>query len=434
MEMEILKNYLDYQTKALTVITDELRKENKEVDKFVNQKIARNLISTMTDKIVNKEVLYKDILETIKIKEVLFEELDEKELNSAVKDNEKDLEEILKREEIIEDKDIYALRKMITFAVKGIISYLEEAHDLGYDDAEITTVAQHALSTTIDDDIKLDEQFNILMKMGEFSVRVMQLLDYSREKKSKVDEKIYKHDKLLSIIDEILVGIQSRKIKKLVVISGSDANKEQDEYYEYYREFVRGLPEDTIVFTSGSIKNRLEGDIKGKINGVPRLLNSGDEADFYSIIFFMIKIAQGLNVADLNDIPVAFNIPLRTEKDLLNLLALFIIDFKDMTVGPRLPEYMTANVVMILHEQFNLYQALGIDEDLKRLVEQNNIDVLNAPMGKLVVRYPQLIEVLASIGMHCVGCPSAAVETIEQAAIVHGLEPEYVEKIIREHI
>ena len=36
----------------------------------------------------------------------------------------------------------------------------------------------------------------------------------------------------------------------------------------------------------------------------------------------------------------------------------------------------------------------------------------------------ELAIVLMNHGMHCVGCPSAASETIEQAAIVHGLDPD----------
>lgn len=35
-----------------------------------------------------------------------------------------------------------------------------------------------------------------------------------------------------------------------------------------------------------------------------------------------------------------------------------------------------------------------------------------------------ITEVLFSIGMHCLGCPSSQMETIEQAAMVHGIEPQ----------
>ena len=35
-----------------------------------------------------------------------------------------------------------------------------------------------------------------------------------------------------------------------------------------------------------------------------------------------------------------------------------------------------------------------------------------------------IIPVLLDIGMHCLGCPSAQAETLEEAAMVHGLDPE----------
>ena len=42
----------------------------------------------------------------------------------------------------------------------------------------------------------------------------------------------------------------------------------------------------------------------------------------------------------------------------------------------------------------------------------------------------KIVPVLLSIGMHCLGCPSSQMETIEQAAMVHGVNPdELVEKI-----
>ncbi len=35
-----------------------------------------------------------------------------------------------------------------------------------------------------------------------------------------------------------------------------------------------------------------------------------------------------------------------------------------------------------------------------------------------------IAEVLFGIGMHCLGCPSSQMETLEEAAMVHGLEPD----------
>ena len=45
-------------------------------------------------------------------------------------------------------------------------------------------------------------------------------------------------------------------------------------------------------------------------------------------------------------------------------------------------------------------------------------------IGDLVLFHPETAELLFSIGLHCLGCPSSGVETIKDAAAVHGLETE----------
>lgn len=43
-------------------------------------------------------------------------------------------------------------------------------------------------------------------------------------------------------------------------------------------------------------------------------------------------------------------------------------------------------------------------------------------IGDLLVICPDCAPVLMSIGMHCLGCPSSRFETVEQAAMVHGVD------------
>lgn len=51
-------------------------------------------------------------------------------------------------------------------------------------------------------------------------------------------------------------------------------------------------------------------------------------------------------------------------------------------------------------------------------------------IGQLVAEAPEVAPILFEVGMHCLGCPSAQMETLAEAAMVHGLDPELlVEKI-----
>ena len=47
-------------------------------------------------------------------------------------------------------------------------------------------------------------------------------------------------------------------------------------------------------------------------------------------------------------------------------------------------------------------------------------------VGEVVTRYPEAVEVLLSIGMHCLGCPASRAESLKDAAAVHGLPAEQV--------
>lgn len=50
-------------------------------------------------------------------------------------------------------------------------------------------------------------------------------------------------------------------------------------------------------------------------------------------------------------------------------------------------------------------------------------------IGKILREFPQVIETLFGFNMGCVGCPSAQVETLEEAAMVHGID---IERLIEE--
>lgn len=53
-------------------------------------------------------------------------------------------------------------------------------------------------------------------------------------------------------------------------------------------------------------------------------------------------------------------------------------------------------------------------------------------IGHVLREYPETAEVFLSLGMHCLGCPSATMESVEGAAITHGKDPdELVEELNR---
>lgn len=54
----------------------------------------------------------------------------------------------------------------------------------------------------------------------------------------------------------------------------------------------------------------------------------------------------------------------------------------------------------------------------------------NTTIGELLTVFPEAAPILMEIGMHCLGCPSAQMESLEEAAMVHGINADLlVEKI-----
>lgn len=48
----------------------------------------------------------------------------------------------------------------------------------------------------------------------------------------------------------------------------------------------------------------------------------------------------------------------------------------------------------------------------------------NSIIGDVLDKYPDVADIFFGIGMHCLGCPASRGETIEEACMVHGADPD----------
>ena len=55
-------------------------------------------------------------------------------------------------------------------------------------------------------------------------------------------------------------------------------------------------------------------------------------------------------------------------------------------------------------------------------------------IGEIVTQYPEAVEILFSIGMHCLGCPASRAESLADACAVHGMDPDRVVDAINRKI
>ena len=241
----------------------------------------------------------------------------------------------------------------------------------------------------------------------------------------------FAHSQVLSLADEIIAGIQSGDIKKFVVMAGCDGRSKSR---NYYTEFAKNLPKDNIILTAGCAKYRYNKLNLGEINGIPRVLDAGQCNDSYSLVLIAMKLAEVLGLDDVNDLPIIYNIAWYEQKAVIVLLALLALGIKNIHIGPTLPAFLSENVANILIENFKLSGISTVEEDIENLILKEKNDLMDMPMGELVLKHPQLVEVLTSLGMHCIGCPSSHMETLEEAAMVHGLDLNEVEKLLREKL
>ncbi len=172
----------------------------------------------------------------------------------------------------------------------------------------------------------------------------------------------FAHNQVLQLADKILEAVNSGAIKKLVVMSGCDARQKTR---EYYTEFAKNLPKDTVILTSGCAKYRYNKLNLGDINGIPRVLDAGQCNDSYSWAVVAMKLKEVLKLKDINELPIVFNIAWYEQKAIIVHLALLYLGIKNAHIGPTLPGFFTPNVLAVAKEKFGIQTITTVEEDMK---------------------------------------------------------------------
>ena len=172
----------------------------------------------------------------------------------------------------------------------------------------------------------------------------------------------FAHNQVLQLADKILEAVNSGAIKKLVVMSGCDARQKTR---EYYTEFAKNLPKDTVILTSGCAKYRYNKLNLGDINGIPRVLDAGQCNDSYSWAVVAMKLKEVLNLKDINELPIVFNIAWYEQKAIIVHLALLYLGIKNTHIGPTLPGFFTPNVLAVAKEKFGIQTITTVEGDMK---------------------------------------------------------------------
>lgn len=172
----------------------------------------------------------------------------------------------------------------------------------------------------------------------------------------------FAHNQVFALADKIVEAVKSGAIRKFFVMAGCDGRMKSR---EYYTEFARKLPKDTVILTAGCAKYRYNKLPLGDINGIPRVLDAGQCNDSYSLAVIALKLKEIFGVKDINELPIVYNIAWYEQKAVIVLLALLYLGVKNIHLGPTLPGFLSPNVAKVLVEKFGIAGITMADDDLK---------------------------------------------------------------------
>lgn len=175
----------------------------------------------------------------------------------------------------------------------------------------------------------------------------------------------FAHAQIFALADKVVDAVKSGAIKKFVVMAGCDGRHKTR---EYYKKFAEALPKDTVILTCGCAKYKFIKLNLGDIGGIPRILDSGQCNDSYSLAVVALKLKEIFRLDDVNKLPIVYNISWYEQKACIVLLALLYLGVKNIHLGPTLPAFLSPNVAKVLVENFGIGSITNVDEDIKNLI------------------------------------------------------------------
>ena len=172
----------------------------------------------------------------------------------------------------------------------------------------------------------------------------------------------FAHNQVFALADKVVDAVKSGAIKKFFVMAGCDGRMKSR---EYYTEFAKKLPNDTVILTAGCAKYRYNKLGLGDIGGIPRVLDAGQCNDSYSLVVIALKLKEIFGLDDVNDLPIAYNIAWYEQKAVIVLLALLYLGVKNIHLGPTLPGFLSPNVAKVLVEKFGIAGIGQVEDDIK---------------------------------------------------------------------
>lgn len=180
----------------------------------------------------------------------------------------------------------------------------------------------------------------------------------------------FSHHFVLNISDKIIENIKQGAIGHIFLVGGCDGAKVGR---NYYTNFVKLAPKNSIILTLACGKFRFNDLDLGEINGIPRLIDMGQCNDAYSAVKVAIELSKALN-CKVNELPLSFILSWYEQKAVCILLTLLYLGIENIKLGPSLPAFISPDILNILVDKFKIKPITTPENDLAEIIgnEQNN--------------------------------------------------------------
>lgn len=173
------------------------------------------------------------------------------------------------------------------------------------------------------------------------------------------------HNTVLSAADKVIEAVKSGALKHIFLVGGCDGARPGR---NYYTEFVKQTPSNTLVLTLACGKYRFNDLNLGDIGGIPRLLDMGQCNDAYSAIKVAVELSKAFNCS-VNDLPLSLVLSWYEQKAVCILLTLLYLGIENIRLGPSLPAFLSTNVLNILVHKFKIKPITTAEQDLQEILE-----------------------------------------------------------------
>ena len=172
------------------------------------------------------------------------------------------------------------------------------------------------------------------------------------------------HGTILSVADQVIDAVKSGAIRHFFLVAGCDGAKPGR---NYYTDFVKQTPADSIVLTLACGKYRFNDLDLGNIGGLPRIMDMGQCNDAYGAIKVAVALAEAFG-CEVNELPLSFVLSWYEQKAVCILLTLLHLGIKNIRLGPSLPAFLSPNILNFLVENYGIGPVTTPEEDLKALL------------------------------------------------------------------